>query len=148
MLRQDEDIAHADRVLRDFMYYLRKREWLEEKLYELEIQLRTFGVSSPGIMSLEEAKYQRGTRIYSDTNLLEIFAKQDDIEREIQECSAHISRVCKRLSELDLNDHQIRLLYFRYEKNLTYELIADRMNYSRQAIQWQMDYILKRFGTR
>lgn len=148
MLRQDEDIAHADRVLRDFMYYLRRREWLEEKLYELEVQLSTFGVSSPGIMSLEEAKYQRGTRIYSDTNLLEIFAKQDDLEREIQECSTHISRVCKRLAELDLNDHQIRLLYYRYEKNLTYELIADRMNYSRQAIQWQMDYILKRFGTR
>lgn len=148
MYRDDEDIELANCELMTFVFYIRSISRLEQDLHDIDLQLNTFGVSSPKIMSLEEAKYQKGTRIYSDAPLLQIFSEQAEIEDKIRSYKDFISRVCRKLVALKLNEHQLDLLYYRYERGMTYDQIADKLGYSRQAIQWQMDFILKQFGTR
>ena len=146
--REDEEIIQAERELGEFVYYTSKITWMEEQLKELDAKLESYGVSSPKILSLEEAKYQKGTRLYSDANLLQIFSEQDEIEREIVFCRTVISRVCRKLVAMNLDEYQTDLLYYRFEKKLTYEQIANITGYSRQAVQWQMELLLKIFGTR
>lgn len=148
MYRDDEDIELANCELMTFVFYIRSIGRLEQDLHDIGLQLNTFGVSSPRIVSLEEAKYQKGTRIYSDAPLLQIFSEQAEMEEKIRSYKQFISRVCRKLGELKLNEHQLDLLYYRYEKAMTYDQIADRLGYSRQAIQWQLDLILKQFGAR
>lgn len=147
MLREDEEIEQAERELREFVFYIGYIPRLEQDLKELDMRLNTYGVSSPKILSVEEAKYQKGTKIYSDVNLLQIFAEQDEVEQRLRFYRMVISRVCRRLVALEPTEYQTDLLYYRFERRMTYEDIARRVGYSRQAIQWQMEWILRRFST-
>ena len=141
MNRIDEDIAHADRELADFVYNCQELIRLYDQIREIDIQLNNYGISSPKIMSLEEAKYQKGTKIYSDVPLLELIAKQDDLVREYVFLTESCSRVKKKLIRMDLNSNDLMILYYRYERHMICEHIANVLGYSRTGIQYRLDVI-------
>ena len=69
-------------------------------------------------MSPDEAKYQKGTRIYSDINMLELFQEQDQLIKQKQDLLYLISRVQVKLNKLDEEDMQLIEQRYKYKKTL------------------------------
>ena len=138
---EDRDsIQQVDRELRSYYFYLKKIERLQEKIYEIDVKLTSVG--SPPIRSLEEAKYQRGTRIYSDVNLLEFFEEQDELIKQKQDLIYLVSRMQKRLCRL--SDEEMKLIEQRYRFKKTLRELADELSSNKDTIQHQLERILKK----
>lgn len=138
---EDRDsIQQVDRELRSYYFYLKKIERLQEKIYEIDVKLTSVG--SPPIRSLEEAKYQRGTRIYSDINLLELFEEQDELIKQKQDLIYLVSRMQKRLCRL--SDEEMKLIEQRYRFKKTLRELADELSSNKDTIQHQLERILKK----
>lgn len=111
-----EDIQVVDRELRNHYEYKKQLETVNERIAEIDAQLTSIG--SPKIMSPEEAKYQKGTRIYSDINMLELFQEQDQLIKQKQDLLYLISRVQVKLNKLDEEDMQLLEQRYKYKKTL------------------------------
>ena len=111
-----EDIQIIDRELRNHYEYRRQLEDVNYRIAEIDAQLTSIG--SPRIMSPDEAKYQKGTRIYSDINMLELFQEQDQLIKQKQDLLYLISRVQARLNKLDEEDMQLIEQRYKYKKTL------------------------------
>ena len=115
-----EDLQVIDRELRNHYEYRRQLEDVNYRIAEIDAQLTSIG--SPKIMSPEEAKYQKGTRIYSDINMLELFQEQDQLIKQKQDLLYLISRVQVKLNKL--NDEELKLVEQRYKYKKTLREIA------------------------
>jgi hypothetical protein len=111
-----EDLQVIDRELRNHYEYKRQLEMVNERIAEIDTQLTSIG--SPRIMSPEEAKYQKGTRIYSDINMLELFQEQDQLIKQKQDLLYLIGRVQVKLNKLDEEDMQLIEQRYKYNKTL------------------------------
>jgi hypothetical protein len=111
-----EDLQVIDRELRNHYEYKKQLEMVNERIAEIDAQLTSIG--SPRIVSPEEAKYQKGTRIYSDINMLELFQEQDQLIKQKQDLLYLISRVQARLNKLDEEDMQLLEQRYKYKKTL------------------------------
>lgn len=111
-----EDLQVIDRELRNHYEYKKQLEEVNERIAEIDAQLTSIG--SPRIMSQEEAKYQKGTRIYSDINMLELFQEQDQLIKQKQDLLYLISRVQVKLNKLDEVDMKIIEQRYKYKKTL------------------------------
>ena len=111
-----EDLQVIDRELRNHYEYKKQLETVNERIAEIDAQLTSIG--SPRIMSPEEAKYQKGTRIYSNLNMLDLFQEQDDLMKQKQDLLYLISRVQARLNKLDEEDMQLIEQRYKYKKTL------------------------------
>lgn len=123
MINEDpyrEDPQVIDRELRNHYEYKKQLEMVNEHIAEIDTQLTSIG--SPKIMSPEEAKYQKGTRIYSDINMLELFQEQDQLIKQKQDLLYLISRVQVKLNKLD--DEELKLIEQRYKYKKTLREIA------------------------
>lgn len=119
MINEDpyrEDLQVIDRELRNHYEYKKQLETVNERIAEIDAQLTSIG--SPRIMSPDEAKYQKGTRIYSDINMLELFQEQDQLIKQKQDLLYLISRVQARLNKLDEEDMQLIEQRYKYKKTL------------------------------
>lgn len=136
---EDRDsIQQVDRELRSYYFYLHEIEILQEKIYEIDVKLTSVG--SPPIRSLEEAKYQRGTRIYSDVNLLELFEEQDELIKKKQELTHLISRMQKKLN--CLSDEELKLVELRYKYRKTFRELAGNLYNGKSSVARRFDKIL------
>ena len=111
-----EDLQVIDRELRNHYEYKKQLETVNERIAEIDAQLTSIG--SPRIMSPDEAKYQKGTRIYSDVNMLELFQEQDQLIKQKQDLLYLISRVQVKLNKLDEVDMQLLEQRYKYKKTL------------------------------
>ena len=111
-----EDLQVIDRELRNHYEYKKQLEEVNERIAEIDVQLTSIG--SPRIMSPDEAKYQKGTRIYSDINMLELFQEQDQLIKQKQDLLYLISRVQVKLNKLDEEDMQLIEQRYKYKKTL------------------------------
>ena len=119
MINEDpyrEDLQVIDRELRNHYEYKKQLETVNERIAEIDAQLTSIG--SPRIMSTDEAKYQKGTRIYSDINMLELFQEQDQLIKQKQDLLYLISRVQVKLNKLDEEDMQLIEQRYKYKKTL------------------------------
>lgn len=119
MINEDpyrEDLQVIDRELRNHYEYKKQLEEVNERIAEIDAQLTSIG--SPRIVSSEEAKYQKGTRIYSDINMLELFQEQDQLIKQKQDLLYLISRVQVKLNKLDEEDMQLLEQRYKYKKTL------------------------------
>nr|DAJ38910.1 MAG TPA: Protein of unknown function (DUF1492) [Caudoviricetes sp.] len=119
MINEDpyrEDLQVIDRELRNHYEYKKQLETVNERIAEIDAQLTSIG--SPRIMSPDEAKYQKCTRIYSDINMLELFQEQDQLIKQKQDLLYLISRVQARLNKLDEEDMQLIEQRYKYKKTL------------------------------
>ena len=111
-----EDIQVVDRELRNHYEYKKQLDTVNERIAEIDAQLTSIG--SPRIMSPDEAKYQKGTRIYSDINMLELFQEQDQLIKQKQDLLYLISRVQVKLNKLDEADTQLIEQRYKHKKTL------------------------------
>ena len=133
-----EDLQVIDRELRNHYEYKKQLETVNERIAEIDAQLTSIG--SPRIMSPEEAKYQKGTRIYSDINMLELFQEQDLLIKQKQDLFYLISRVQARLNKLDEEDMQ--LLENRYQYKKTLRELAVEMCSNKDSMNKQIENVL------
>lgn len=133
-----EDLQVIDRELRNHYEYKKQLEMVNERIAEIDAQLTSIG--SPRIMSPEEAKYQKGTRIYSDVNMLELFQEQDQLIKQKQDLLYLISRVQVKLNKLDEEDMQ--LLEHRYKYKKTLRELAVEMCSNKDSMNKQIENVL------
>ena len=133
-----EDLQVIDRELRNHYEYKKQLEEVNERIAEIDAQLTSIG--SPRIVSLEEAKYQKGTRIYSDINMLELFQEQDQLIKQKQDLLYLISRVQVKLNKLDEEDMQLLEQRYKYKKTLR-ELAAEMCS-NKDSMNKQIENVL------
>lgn len=133
-----EDIQIIDRELKNHYMYKRKLEEVSYRIAEIDAQLTSIG--SPRIMSEDEAKYQKGTKIYSNLNMLDLFQEQDDLMREKQDLIYLIRRVQVKLNLL--NDEEIGLIEKRYRNKKTLRELAIELCSNKDTIYYQIEKIL------
>lgn len=141
MINEDpyrEDLQVIDRELRNHYEYRRQLEDVNYRIAEIDAQLTSIG--SPRIVSLEEAKYQKGTRIYSDINMLELFQEQDQLIKQKQDLLYLISRVQVKLNKLDEEDMQLLEQRYKYKKTLR-ELAAEMCS-NKDSMNKQIENVL------
>ena len=137
-----EDLQVIDRELRNHYEYKKQLEEVNERIAEIDAQLTSIG--SPRIVSPEEAKYQKGTRIYSDINMLELFQEQDQLIKQKQDLLYLISRVQVKLNKLDEED--LQLLEQRYKYKKTLRELAVVMCSNKDSVNKQIELVLSRFS--
>ena len=133
-----EDLQVIDRELRNHYEYRRQLETVNERIAEIDAQLTSIG--SPKIMSTDEAKYQKGTRIYSDINMLELFQEQDQLIKQKQDLLYLISRVQVKLNKLNEADTQLIEQRYKYKKTLR-ELAAEMCS-NKDSMNKQIENVL------
>lgn len=133
-----EDLQVIDRELRNHYEYKKQLEMVNERIAEIDAQLTSIG--SPRIVSPEEAKYQKGTRIYSDINMLELFQEQDLLIKQKQDLLYLISRVQVKLNKLDEVDMQLIEQRYKYKKTLR-ELAAEMCS-NKDSMNKQIENVL------
>lgn len=133
-----EDLQVIDRELRNHYEYKKQLETVNERIAEIDAQLTSIG--SPRIMSPEEAKYQKGTRIYSDVNMLELFQEQDLLIKQKQDLLYLISRVQVKLNKLDEVDMQLIERRYKYKKTLR-EMAAEMCS-NKDSMNKQIENVL------
>lgn len=138
-----EDLQVIDRELRNHYEYKKQLEAVNERIAEIDAQLTSIG--SPRIVSPEEAKYQKGTRIYSDINMLELFQEQDQLIKQKQDLLYLISRVQVKLNKLDEEDMQLLEQRYKYKKTLR-ELAQNTYN-GKSTMSRKLDDILLKLNT-
>ncbi len=141
MINEDpyrEDLQVIDRELRNHYEYKRQLEMVNERIAEIDAQLTSIG--SPRIMSPEEAKYQKGTRIYSDINMLELFQEQDQLIKQKQDLLYLISRVQVKLNKLDAEE--LKLIEQRYKYKKTLRELAAEMCSNKDSTNKQIENVL------
>lgn len=133
-----EDIQVVDRELRNHYEYKKQLDTVNERIAEIDAQLTSIG--SPRIMSPDEAKYQKGTRIYSDINMLELFQEQDQLIKQKQDLLYLISRVQVKLNKLDAEE--LKLIEQRYKHKKTLRELAQNMYNGKSTMSRRLDDIL------
>lgn len=141
MINEDpyrENLQVIDRELRNHYEYKKQLEMVNERIAEIDVQLTSIG--SPRIMSPDEAKYQKGTRIYSDINMLELFQEQDQLIKQKQDLLYLISRVQVKLNKLDAEE--LKLIEQRYKYKKTLRELACLANSNKDTINKKVCEIL------
>lgn len=123
---------------------LRELCQLSEKIHETRRQLaalRSPSPQSPRIRSKAEAKYQRGTRVYTDEPLLTALERADALQAEISALEAQygtavlsFSRTASILSAASFSPYELGLIYDRHALKLSPIRIAEKRHYSYQTI--------------
>lgn len=135
-----KDLQVIDRELRNHYEYRRQLEDVNYRIAEIDAQLTSIG--SPKIMSPEEAKYQKGTRIYSDINMLELFQEQDQLIKQKQDLLYLISRVQAKLNKLD--DEELKLIEQRYKYKKTLRELAAEMCSNKDTINAKINMVISK----
>jgi len=133
-----DELQVIDRELRNHYEYKKQLEEVNERIAEIDTQLTSIG--SPRIMSPDEAKYQKGTRIYSDINMLELFQEQDQLIKQKQDLFYLINRVQVKLNKLDEVD--MKLIEQRYKYKKTLRELAQNMYNGKSTMSRRLDDIL------
>ena len=135
-----EDIQVVDRELRNHYEYKKQLEMVNDRIAEIDAQLTSIG--SPRIMSPDEAKYQKGTRIYSDINMLELFQEQDQLIKQKQDLLYLISRVQVKLNKL--SDEELKLIEQRYKNKKTLRELAEEMCSNKDTINAKINMVISK----
>ena len=135
-----EDIQIIDRELRNHYEYRRQLEDVNYRIAEIDAQLTSIG--SPRIMSPDEAKYQKGTRIYSDINMLELFQEQDQLIKQKQDLLYLIGRVQVKLNKL--NDEELKLVEQRYKYKKTLRELAVLMHSNKVTVRISIEGVVQK----
>lgn len=137
-----EDLQVIDRELRNHYEYKKQLETVNERIAEIDAHLTSIG--SPRIMSPDEAKYQKGTKIYSNLNMLDLFQEQDELMKKKPELLYLIGRVQVKLNKLDEEDMQLIEQRYKYKKTL--RELAVEMCSNKDSVNKQIELVLSRFS--
>lgn len=133
-----EDLQVIDRELRNHYEYKKQLEMVNERIAEIDAQLTSIG--SPRIVSPEEAKYQKGTKTYSNLNMLDLFQEQDELMKQKPELLYLIGRVQVKLNKLNTKDMQLIEQRYKYKKTL--RELATEMCSNKDSVNKQIENVL------
>ena len=109
---------------------------------EAEMDMDTFGVSSPKIRSAEEAKYQNSPKVYMEDEALKRMESRDRIKNSVLpplRIEFSLKRIfCyeiqKKLAAADLSDEDRTILYLRYFRGKSLREIAGTVHSNKDQI--------------
>lgn len=136
----NEDLQVIDRELRNHYEYKKQLEDVNYRIAEIDAQLTSIG--SPKIMSTDEAKYQKGTKIYSNLNMLDLFQEQDELMKQKQDLLYLISRVQVKLNKL--NDEELKLIEQRYKYKKTLRELAVLMHSNKDTVRISIEEVVQK----
>ena len=143
MINEDpyrEELQVIDRELRNHYEYKKQLEMVNERIAEIDAQLTSIG--SPRIMSPDEAKYQKGTKIYSNLNMLELFQEQDQLIKQKPDLLYLIGRVQVKLNKLDAEE--LRLIEQRYKYKKTLRELAVLMHSNKDTVRISIEEVVQK----
>lgn len=135
---------------------LRELCQLSEKIHETRRQLaalRSPSPQSPRIRSKAEAKYQRGTRVYTDEPLLTAIEQSEALQAEISALEAQygtavlsFARTASILSAASFSTYELGLIYDRHASKLSPIRMAEKRHYSYQTIYRHLTEIYAKYS--
>lgn len=137
----DDKIKYIDGKLKGIKFYANRVVDIWDRLKEIENELNG-GAKSPTIRSEDEAKYQRGTRIYR-CNIVELMNEEEILIKQYQMYETELNDIQNFLRKLSTNE--IELLYERYECGRSFETIGYILGYDNAYIQRQLKKILLKY---
>ena len=141
-----EKIAYVEGILNNLSYYRRQRDYADRQIKKFKALLDrekiTGGVHSPPIMSSDEAKYQKGTKIYK--NKVEyLLGEIATYEAQRDWFQATLNRYDRFMSRLQPEEKD--LIFSKYERQMSYEDIATELFRSRESIRRDIRNILMKW---
>lgn len=141
-----EKVIYVDNVLSSLGYYRRQVIVAKRRIEKCEEELRkereTGGVHSPAIQSLDEAKYQKGTRIYQ--NKIEwLLGEKAMYEMQRDHFQKTIDQYHEFVGKLDPVEHD--MIFMRYEKGESYDSIGLQLFMSRETVRRNFMRILMKW---
>lgn len=140
MVNSDK-IKYIDGKLKGIKFSANRVVDIWDRLQEIAIELNG-SVRSPSIRSEEEAKYQRGTRIYK-SNIAELINEEEALLHQYEMYETELNDIQHFLEKL--TDNEIELLYQRYECGRSFETIGYILGYDNAYIQRQLKKILLKY---
>ena len=137
----DDKIKYIDGKLKGIKFSANRVVDIWDRLKEIENELNG-GAKSPTIRSEDEAKYQRGTRIYR-CNIVELMNEEEILIKQYQMYETELNDIRNFLRKLSTNE--IELLYERYECGRSFETIGYILGYDNAYIQRQLKKILLKY---
>lgn len=137
-----EDIKAIEEEIRLYYIYIAQIPHLEEKLFEISSELNSFGIHSPKIRSTEEVKYQRGTVIYSDRNLLELIFSEELMQKELEYKKEFCIRIKGMLDQLSPEEQE--LIEYRYKYRYSLRLLAQMYLSNKDSVYLRLSSIIKK----
>lgn len=137
----DNKLKYIDGKLKGIKYSANRVVEIWDRLQEIAVELNG-SVRSPSIRSEEEAKYQRGTRIYK-SNIIELMNEEEMLSRNYKMYETELNDIQRFLQKL--TDNEIELLYQRYECGRSFETIGYILGYDNAYIQRQLKKILLKY---
>jgi len=136
-------IKSAEYRINVFLDYCYELPALYDHIYQIQSELNKYGVNSPKIISQEEAKYQKGTMVYTDAALLEKIEVRDSLIKDYLYKDWYCLKIQKFLETLPPED--VELLSMRYERRCTLRQIADIYYSNKDSVQKKIQEIIVRF---
>ncbi len=141
-----EKVAYVDGILNNISYYRKMVQVTERQIKRVDEDLQkermTGGVHSPSIMSTDEAKYQKGTRIYR--NRIEwLLGEKSMYETQRDHFQKTLEKYNDFLSKLTHEEHD--MVYQKYERHESYDAIAEQLFISRDSVRRKMRTILMKW---
>lgn len=137
----NDKIKYIDGKLKGIKFSANRVVDIWDRLQEINNELNG-GVKSPTIRSEDEAKYQRGTRIYR-CNIVELMNEEEILIKQYQMYETELNDIQNFLKKLSTNE--IELLYERYECGRSFETIGYILGYDNAYIQRQLKKILLKY---
>lgn len=137
----DDKIKYIDGKLKGISFSTNRLVEIWDRLQEINRELNG-AVRSPSIRSEEEAKYQRGTRIYR-CSIIELMNEEDILSKQYRMYETEINDIQRFLEKL--TDNEIELLYERYECGRSFETIGYILGYDHSVVQRKIKNILRKY---
>lgn len=137
----DDKIKYIDGKLKGISFSTNRLVEIWDRLQEINRELNG-AVRSPSIRSEEEAKYQRGTRIYR-CSIIELMNEEDILSKQYKMYETELNDIQRFLEKL--TDNEIELLYERYECGRSFETIGYILGYDHSVVQRKIKNILRKY---
>ena len=137
----DDKIKYIDGKLKGISFSTNRLVEIWDRLQEINRELNG-AVRSPSIRSEEEAKYQRGTRIYR-CSIIELMNEEDILSKQYRMYETELNDIQRFLEKL--TDNEIELLYERYECGRSFETIGYILGYDNSVVQRKIKNILRKY---
>ena len=132
---------YANGKLMGFVYNVHRACEIKDRLEVIAVEL-SGTVRSPAIKSVEEAKYQSGTRIFHD-NKIELMEEERLLTEELVKRTAEIKEVIRFLQRL--TEAELELVYELYELRRSYDVIGALSCRSKSSVRRDREKMLSKW---
>ena len=132
----DYELETIDSELKLYARYMYELVSLSDRMNDLQMMLSSssYGVSSPRIKSIQEAKYKQSPKVYMEDAALNWIEDMDHIRKELKVLRMEYSlkrifclKMMEKICAADLDPEEIQILWLRYFKGMSLRGIAEEM---------------------